>query len=309
MERKDNQHYFSEYLKDCARKQTPGSLDTTTSCIKVFGWFLEDSGIHILDVDKTVMREFLDYLRDERKVVTSTQKTTFSAVSGLFKFLIYEDVATKNPALCVRDRYLKGYKNGENSDAQQFHVVSNEEMATIINMTLNPRDRAVLALLAKTGIRRAEMIAIDMDDIDWKRQCIRLKPKRKRSNRLVYFDDECARALQDYLEVREKPAEGNPLFVNQRGGRLGRNAIECIVNRAGARVGLHDPETKDKGKRLSPHCFRHWFTTALLATDIKEAHVQELRGDKRGRAMDIYNHINPDDVRRSYLTFMPKLGI
>ncbi len=309
MGRNENHYLFDEYLKDCARKQTPGSLDTTRSCIKVFGWFLEDRGVHILDVDKGIMREYLDYLRDKRKVVTSTQKTAFSVISGLFKFLIYEDLATSNPALCVRDRYLKTYKNGENGDAQQFHVVSNEEMATLINMTLNPRDRAVLALLAKTGIRRAELIAIDLDDIKWTKQSIRLKPKAKRSNRLVLFDDECARVLQDYMEVRETPVEGDPLFVNQRGGRLGRNAIECIVNRAGARVGLHDPETRDKGRRLSPHCFRHWFTTALMRAGMPREHVKELRGDKRGETIDIYYHIDLETLRMSYLQHMPKLGI
>jgi len=58
---------------------------------------------------------------------------------------------------------------------------------------MNPRDKAVVTLLAKTGVRRQELVNLDVGDIDLVELSITLKPTAKRTNRTVFFDDECAR--------------------------------------------------------------------------------------------------------------------
>jgi len=316
MRREPNSHYFDRHLDYCKMKQTPGSLDTTRSCIKVFGAWLDEKAIHILDVDEDALEAYLHYLRNERKVTISTQKTSFSTISSLFKRLMRKGHVklTENPALTVREDLLKGYKNGQNSDAQVFRVVTTDEMRKLIHSTFAPRDRAIMMLLAKTGIRRGELLTIDLDDIDWENQSIELKPKAKRTNKTVYFDDECAWALKRWLKQRRtmkvtrEDAE-RALFLNNRGGRLGRNGVECIVNNCASRIGLHDPDSKRKKDRFSPHCFRHWFTTALLEepNPMRREYVQELRGDTNRAAIDIYHHIPPDKLRDEYRRCMPRL--
>ena len=74
-------------------------------------------------------------------------------------------------------------------------------------------------------------------------------------------------------------------------------------------VGLHNPDSKRLEDRFSPHYFRHWFTTWLLRNNMKREYVQELRGDSRGDAIDIYNHIDHRDLRIQYLSCIPKLGV
>ena len=91
--------------------------------------------------------------------------------------LEYERYIDKNPIYEVRKRYLRKYK--DNDDGQVRKFISVEEMAKLINSTMDVRDRAIIALLAKTGIRRNELIKLDIDDIDWVEQSIRLKPTRK----------------------------------------------------------------------------------------------------------------------------------
>ena len=318
MSREPNSHYFDLYLEYCKMKQTPGSLDTTRSCIKVFGLWLDEKSVHILDVDEDVLEAYVHHMREERKVTISTQKTSFSAISGLFKRLIRKGHFPKgyNPALPVREDLLRGYKNGQNSDAQKFRVVTTDQMRKLMRSTLDPRDRAVMMLLAKTGIRRGELLTIDLEDIDWENQSIELKPKAKRTNRTAFFDDEVAWALKRWLKQRDtmktedEDAE-RALFLNSRGGRLGRNGVECIVNNAGARVGLHDPTSRRKKDRLSPHAFRHFFTTVLLEepNPMRREYVQELRGDSNRSAIDIYHHIPPDKLRDEYRRCMPRLLI
>lgn len=96
----------------------------------------------------------------------------------------------KNPVLAVRKRYLKRYKDNDVGQARK--LVSVEDMARLINSTLDIRDKAVIALLAKTGIRRHELVELDASDVDLIGMKIRLKPTAKRTNRTVFIDDECS---------------------------------------------------------------------------------------------------------------------
>jgi len=185
-------------------------------------------------------------------------------------------------------------------------------MAMLINSILNPRDKAIITLLAKTGIRRGELMNIDLDDIDWIEQSIQLKPHRKRSNCTVFFDDECARVLRRWLKAREnytvKPG-CEALFVGEQGMRLKRNGVYRAVTIHAERVGLHDPKSKRANDHFSPHCCRHWFTTHLRRNNMRREFIKELRGDARNEAMDIYDHIDKKELKRAYLAAIPVLGI
>jgi integrase/recombinase XerD len=94
-----------------------------------------------------------------------------------------------------------------------------------------------------------------------------------------------------------------------KGTRLKGTGMDALVNLAARRVGLHDPHSKKLEDRFTPHCCRHWFTTYLLRADMKREYVQWLRGDAIKEAVDIYFHINPADVKESYLEHIPQLGI
>jgi len=59
-------------------------------------------------------------------------------------------------------------------------------MTMLINSVLDPRDKAIITILTKTGVRCGELLDMDVSDVDWMGQCIRLKPKAKRINRLVF---------------------------------------------------------------------------------------------------------------------------
>jgi integrase/recombinase XerD len=138
-----------------------------------------------------------------------------------------------------------------------------------------------------------------------------LKPAPKRSNRVVFFDDECAFTLRRWLRVREKlnPKNG-ALFVSYQSlNRLDRNGLYTAVVKYARRLGFHDPDSARVEDHFGPHCFRHFFTTMLLRNGMQREYVKELRGDSRREAIDIYHHIDREDLRRSYLACIPKLGV
>jgi integrase/recombinase XerD len=165
-------------------------------------------------------------------------------------------------------------------------------------------------LLAKTGLRRKELIILDVDDMDWVDQSIRLKPSPKRTNRTVFFDDEAAIILHRWIKPREtRNVKGaKALFINNLGGRLNRNGVYLAVSKPAEMIGLHNPNSDRMDDHFSPRCCRHWFTTHLRRAGMPREFIQELRGDVRKEAIDIYDHIDKKELRESYLAKISQLG-
>ena len=74
-------------------------------------------------------------------------------------------------------------------------------------------------------------------------------------------------------------------------------------------LGLHNPSSPKVEDHFTPHCCRHWFTTMLARAGIDKDLLKELRGDARRESMDVYRHIDPEELRKAYLASVPELGI
>jgi integrase/recombinase XerD len=125
-----------------------------------------------------------------------------------------------------------------------------------------------------------------------------LKPTAKRTNRVVFFDDEVATHLKRWLKVRESRATANyskdskALWVSSWGSKVDRGAIVYVVDKAARLCGLHDPSSPRMEDHFSAHCARHFFSTHLLRSGMRREYVKWLRGDAIKEAVDIYFHIN-----------------
>jgi integrase/recombinase XerD len=275
-------------------------------CLKNFCVFLD--GKDISSVDKEALRGFIGYLKAQDKT-TKTIENYFSVLSSFYEYLTYEEVVDKNPVLAVRKRYLKRYK--DNDDGQARKLISVGDMANLINSTLDIRDKAVITLLAKTGIRRHELVELDVSDVDLIENKIRLKPTAKRTNRTVFFDDEAAYLLRRWLKIREGMNKKSipALFLNAEGERLNRSGVYNLVVEAARRAGLHNPESERLEDHFGPHCCRHWFCTHLFRAGMRREYIKELRGDSRKEAFDLYNHIDLKELKEAYLACIPQLGV
>jgi integrase/recombinase XerD len=295
------------FLKD---SQSRGMAEMTILhykyCLK--GYMAYMAGRSLLEANKETLRGFIDYLREQGRAQKSIENV-FSALSTFYGYLVFEELIPSNPIPAIRERYLRRYK--DNGPANQRKLISIEEMARLINSTLDIRDKAVITLLAKTGIRRNELVTLDLSDVDFIEMKIRLKPTAKRSNRTVFFDDETAFILRRWAKIRvgmnrkDSPA----FFLNVEGDRLARSGVYNLVVNAAEHVGLHDPSSSRMEDHFSPHCMRHWFTTHLRRAGMPREFIQELRGDARREAIDIYDHIDHKELREAYLAHIPQLGI
>jgi integrase/recombinase XerD len=266
-------------------------------------------GKDILTIDRAAIQGYIEYLRLERHVTLKTVKMHLTALSSLYEFLVFDGRMDSNPILPIRRRYSRRYKGG--SEAQSKKLISVEDMGKLINSEMNLRNKAIITLLAKTGIRRNELITLDVSDMNLIENKIKLKATGKRTNRIVFFDDEAAQILRRWLKIREglNRRKETGLFISQWGNRISRTDVYDAVTRAAARVGLHNPDSKQTEDHFGPHCCRHWFCTQLFRNDMRTEYIKELRGDSHMDAFDSYNHIDLEELKEAYLACIPQLGI
>jgi integrase/recombinase XerD len=303
--------YLERFRIDCGlRGMSHPSTLSYLSVLRMFSLYLETVRVKIEDVDKQLLREYIGHMQS-RELCFKTLSYNFAALSAFYEMLVFEGDIDSNPVIGVRKRYLRRYKNGDGLSKEGRKLISVEEMAMLVRSIRSKRDRALVILLAKTGVRRGELVRMDVRDVNMEKCSIKLKPTAKRTNRLVFFDEEARGCLEKWLRERAKHAKlrSDALFVSERGIRLDRNRARDLVVLYATSVGLNNPNSERLEDHFTPHCCRHWFTTHLMRGGMPREHVQELRGDVRADAVDIYYHIDPEELRRSYLEHMPKLGI
>jgi integrase/recombinase XerD len=222
--------------------------------------------------------------------------------------LIIEGLVEYNPVLPFRKYYLRRYKKDNDSETRK--LISVEDASKLVNSILDTRDRCILVLLFKTGMRVGELTSLDVDDIDLDKGQVTLKLKKKRTNRVLFLDNEAIAILERWLVARKnrKGGEGQALFLSKIGTRITKRTVENSIEKHAERLSLHKPGARLED-RFTPHCCRHWFVTHLLRAGMSRDFVKELRGDARGEAIDIYNHIDKKELQESYLAHIPQLGI
>ena len=163
------------------------------------------------------------------------------------------------------------------------------------------RDRLVLELLYASGIRVAELVGLDVDDVDRRRRVLRVLGKGAKE-RTVPYGQPADRALDQWLShgrpALAGPASGGALLLGVRGGRLDQRAVRAIVHRAAGAV----PGAPD----LGPHGLRHTAATHLLEGGADLRAVQELLGHASLSTTQIYTHVSVERLRRTYQRAHPR---
>jgi site-specific recombinase XerC len=158
------------------------------------------------------------------------------------------------------------------------------------------RDRAVLELLYGTGMRLAELVDLDDEDIQLEGGLAQVMGKGRRE-RLVPLGEQATEALAAYRAVRVGGL-GGPLLRGERGGRLSRRTVQRIVARA--------LTSAARGAQVSPHVLRHSFATHLLDHGAPIRAVQELLGHASIASTQIYTHVSLARLRESYERSHPR---
>lgn len=290
----------SDFALDCrSRGFSPRTVDNYVSCLRYF------LSMYSIDSNLDDFKRFLVHIRDEKNYSMSTCNSYFSSLNTFFDYLVFEGKIDKNLVPSFRKRYMRTYKKFFENESRK--LISVDDMARLVDEPDILTYRAMILFLAKTGIRRNELITLDISDIDLDSMTVHLKPTAKRSNRVVFFDLETRSFIESYLTSRSDDCKA--LFVGvQDGQRINRNIIYNVITRSACKIGLHQPGGP-LDQKFTTHCTRHWFTTWLRRRGMDRNFIKKLRGDSLGEAIDRYDHIELDELKAAYLKCIPQLGV
>jgi len=170
------------------------------------------------ETGKRDLKEYL-YLLTEKGLIHATQEAKFAHINAFFDYLEEEELIESNPVPAFRKRAIQAYKS--DADSQQRQIISVEDAARLVGAILETRDRAIVLLLLKTGLRCHELVELNVEDVDLERLTLTVHPAPKRSNRELYFDHETAQALQRWLAVRSVRRGANTRHYSPRRGATG----------------------------------------------------------------------------------------
>lgn len=259
--------------------------------------FLQEERIDDLrDVEYPAARLYVTRLYDQSFARTSISRK-ISAIRSFFKFLNarygIEDQAFRLLYHPKKEQRLPAFFYEQELE-KLFEVTIGEDFRSL-------RDRALLELLYATGIRVGELVAIDVQDVDYYLGIVKVMGKG-RKERFVPFGSFAEEALREYIEHSRchlmKQKKHNRLFVNLRGDPLTDRGVRYVLNDLMERAALHT--------KITPHMIRHTFATHLLGAGADLRSVQELLGHSHLSSTQVYTHITNEHLRQTYLQTHPR---
>lgn len=242
------------------------------------------------EVDRSLVRSWLAWMHAEGYAPASMGRK-LSALRSLYRYLLREGIVSANPLLLIPP--VKGRSSLPN-------VLTIEEIERLVAAPdgctpLGLRDRALFEVMYAAGVRVSELLAIDLDGINWPEASVLVTGKGNKQ-RLVLLGDMAVEALDVYLhEGRshlETGIEAHALFLSHLGRRLSVRGFHDVLQRYLKVAGIQRPVT--------PHTLRHSFATHLLEGGADLRSVQELLGHARVSTTQVYTHVSQAYLRDVY---------
>lgn len=272
--------------------------------LRAWAEHLRRLGRAVTDVSEDDLVGWVERLRDEG-LAPSTTKRRIVAARNLHRFLAEEGHVDDDVGAAVAPppvaRGLPKALTEDEVDALLSRVVGDGPVAR--------RDRAILETLYGTGVRISELVTMSLRDLDLHDGFVRVVGKGDKE-RVVPVLGAAADALGAWLTVegrgamiparwRRRDDEG-AVFLNQRGGRLGRQGTWLVVKAHAAEAGL--------GDRLTPHVLRHSCATHLLDHGADIRAVQELLGHASIATTQVYTKVSTERLVAAWRSAHPRAG-
>ena len=257
---------------------------------------LLSEGLGIEAVSGADIRNFIIGLHGRNGPSTVARK--LSSLRSYFGFLLRQSLISANPVDGITGpRIGRSIPNFLTVDQVFSLLEAPDKRDRFMN-----RDKAILELLYSTGIRVGELVSADLDDLDLTGGMLRVRGKGNKE-RLLPVGRPAIEAITAYQRGERsalitkmmgdgKAVTAEPLFLNNRGGRLTTRSVERFVDKYGRRAGIHVPVT--------PHAMRHSFATHLLEMGADLRSVQELLGHASLSTTQKYTHLTLDHLTEVY---------
>lgn len=246
-------------------------------------------------IDTSDIYDFLSFLANDRVInpesnlpeygiEASARARKLSSIKSFYKYLtVRTKLLDENPVADMEYPKLR-------KSLPKYLTL--EQSAALLQAVSGPnekRDYAILMLFLNCGIRRSELVGLNISDVYEDR--IRVIGKGNKE-RFVYFGTSCRKAIDQYLEIRNKVilSDNRALFGSQKGNRITVTAVHRLVKKALLQAGIDSTQ-------YSAHKLRHTAATMMLSGGVDVKTVQEVLGHENLNTTQIYTHIENTELK------------
>ncbi len=287
---------FLNYLR-YERNRSPLTVQWYEESLRDFETYIQevDDCLSLLTVDADLIRGWMERQMDEGKK-PATVNRGLSAVRTFYRYALSRQLVEKDPACGI---------TGPKKPKPLPQFVREAEMDRLFDENLdgdkynNVRARTILLLLYETGIRLAELVGLNDEDIDFVAMKLKVTGKRDKQ-RIIPIGEELAQALTDYMARRDQEVQkqSKALLLTGKGERMSRQQVQYLVKKHLSVVTTL--------KKRSPHVLRHSFATAMLNNGAGLESVKKLLGHESLNTTEIYTHTTFEQLKRVYNEAHPR---
>lgn len=249
----------------------------------------------VRDIRSSDVFDFLSYLASDRPlnanssisdygVSATTRARKLSAIKSFYKYLtVRTKQLQENPVADLE------YPKLRKSLPKYLTLEESAALLRSVSGANEKRDYAILMLFLNCGIRRSELVGLNLTDVYEDR--IRVVGKGNKE-RFVYFGNACRKAIDTYLQERNKVvlSDNRALFGSRDGNRISVSAVHRLVKKALLQAGLDSTQ-------FSAHKLRHTAATMMLSGGVDVKTVQEVLGHENLNTTQIYTHIENTELK------------
>ncbi len=239
--------------------------------------FLEDRQ-RPLSPETVSTRDVRLFLASLNGLSPSSVRRKLYAISSFFEYLRQTEIVTTNPAAPIDPPKL---------ERKLPHVPGRQQCQRLLDACEGTRERLIVGLLFLAGLRRSEVLGLDISDVAADLSAVMVRGKAGRE-RLVPVSSRLRGMLAEYLQVRS--SDQPVLVVNAAGNRVGTTSFYRLFSRL-----LKRAELDETG--ITPHTLRHAFASELIRAGVDIATVSELLGHANIATTSIYLHTTPESKR------------
>jgi integrase/recombinase XerC len=269
------------------RQLSPHTVNAYRRDLRLLKNFCEQTSLGIESIDSYAVRQFAAECHRRGSSPRSIARR-LSAIRSFLAFMVRGGIIKSNPASGVR---------APKPSRRLPATLDADQVASLLALTgeddLTVRDRAMLELFYSSGLRLAELVGVDLNDLDFPDRTVRVTGKGNKV-RVLPVGRYALEALEAWIVVRvtvAKPQEV-ALFVSRRGTRLAPRTVQSRLKRwaqqQGAPVGVH------------PHMLRHSFASHMLESSGDLRAVQELLGHASLSTTQAYTHLDFQHLAQIY---------
>ena len=256
-----------------------------------YTFFAKNNLIHLKDFNIRNIRSYLA-VENSTQIKRNTMLRKISSLRSFAKFLETRGLIKLNPFKLFdapkREKMLPKFLTVEEAS---------NLMEARPSKLYSYRNKAILELLYGSGLRRSELIGLNICDINFEQGYAKVLGKGSKE-RIVPITDIALDSIQNYLLTRPQYAPSEPLFLSSYNRRISGEGIRKIIKQSAIDTKLV--------RHITPHSLRHSFATHLLNNGCDLKTLQEMLGHKSLSATQVYTHVSLERLKNVYNHSHPK---